>query len=42
MDLLMMGPYQQHTNDVLTYLAWSTGQIKLKPEFDAEMVKRHQ
>jgi hypothetical protein len=41
MNLLMMGPYQEHMNDVMTYLAWSTGKIKLKPEYEAELVKRH-
>ena len=42
MDMLLMGQYQKHTNDVLTYLAWSSGEIKLKPEYEAALIKRHQ
>ena len=31
----------QHMNDVITYIAWSSGRITLNPEADAEMVRRH-
>lgn len=39
---LLQTRYVQHMNDVITYIAWSTGKITLKPEFDAEMVRRHE
>jgi hypothetical protein len=42
MNLLLTGQYQEHMNDIMTYLAWSTGKLKYKPEFEAELIKRHQ
>jgi hypothetical protein len=33
--------YLQHMNDVITYVAWSTGRIKLSGEAEAEMMRRH-
>lgn len=36
------GPYDAHLNDVMTYLAWSTGALEFKPEFDLELAERHQ
>jgi hypothetical protein len=41
MDMLS-NEYSQHHNDVFTYLAVSTGRIKLKPEAEEELMKRHQ
>ena len=40
MDMLS-NEYSQHHNDVITYLAVSTGKIKLKPEAEEELMKRH-
>lgn len=42
MNLLLMGPYQEHMKDVMTYVGWSTGKLKFKPEFEVELAKRHQ
>ena len=42
MNLMLMGPYQEHMSDVVTYIAWSRGKLKYKPEFEAELVRRHQ
>lgn len=33
--------YPQHFNDVITYLAWSSGKIILKREAEAALRKRH-
>lgn len=33
--------YPDHANDVITYIVWSTGKIKLKPEFEAQFLARH-
>lgn len=38
---LLQTRYVQNMNDVITYIAWSTGRIALNPEADAEMVRRH-
>lgn len=38
---LLQTRYVQHMNDVITYVAWSTGRINLNPDADAEMVRRH-
>jgi hypothetical protein len=40
MDILQTD-YPHQLNDVITYVAWSSGKIVLKPEFEAEMRKRH-
>ncbi|GJQ58445.1 MAG: hypothetical protein D8M57_14550 [Candidatus Scalindua sp. AMX11] len=41
MDMLQ-NEYSQHHNDVFTYLAVKSGKIKLKPEADEALMKRHQ
>jgi DNA replication protein DnaC len=38
---LLQTRYVQHMNDVITYIAWSTGRITLTPEADAAMARRH-
>jgi hypothetical protein len=40
MDILA-NEYRPHLNDIITYVAWSTGKIILKPEFEAAMRARH-
>ncbi len=40
MDILS-GEYAQHHNDVITYLAVKSGAIKLKPEFEQQLIARH-
>jgi hypothetical protein len=42
MEMLMTGPYQAHRNDVLLYLGWQSGNLRLKPEVEAALAKRHQ
>jgi len=39
---IIQARYSNHFNDVITYLAWSSGKIVLKPEHDAGMKRRHQ
>ena len=39
MDILS-NEYAQHRNDVITYLAVQSGAIKLKPEFEQQMIER--
>lgn len=41
MDMLS-NEYSHHHNDVITYLAVSRGKIKLKPEAEEALMKRHQ
>ena len=38
---LLQTRYVQHMNDVITYIAWSTGRITLNDEADAAMTRRH-
>ena len=40
MDILQK-EYHQHLSDVITYVAWTTGKIVLKPEAEAAMRARH-
>jgi hypothetical protein len=40
MDILK-NEHQRHLNEVVTYVAWATGQFAFKPEFDALMRARH-
>ena len=40
MDILLK-EHTQHHNDVLTYLAVKSGAIKLKPEFEKQLIERH-
>lgn len=39
MDILK-ADYPQHLNDVIIYVAWSTGKLQFKPEAEAEMKRR--
>ena len=41
MDILR-NDYPQHLGDVITYLAWSSGQLHLKPEAEAELAPTRQ
>lgn len=41
MDILTK-EYSQRHNDVMTYLAVQSGMIKLKPEAEEALMKRHQ
>lgn len=34
--------YPDQFNEVITYIAWSTRQIVIKPEYEAELIARHQ
>jgi DNA replication protein DnaC len=38
---LLQTRYVQHLNDVITYVAWSTGRLPLTAEAEAEMQRRH-
>ena len=38
---ILQSRYPEQINDVVTYVAWSSGQIALKPEFEAELIARH-
>ena len=38
---LLESDYPQQFNDVITYIGWSTGVLKFKPEYEAEMKARH-
>jgi hypothetical protein len=40
MDMLLK-EFAQHHNDVMTYLAVKSGAIKLKPEFEQQLIERH-
>ena len=33
--------FPQHSGDVITYVGWSTGKLKLKPEAEAALRGRH-
>lgn len=41
MDILS-NEYSEHHNDVMTYLVVKSGKIKLKPESEEALIKRHQ
>jgi len=38
---LIQSDYPQQFNDVITYVGWSTGVLKFKPEAEAAMRARH-
>ena len=38
---ILRGTYQEHFNDVITYVGWSTGQLVFKPEGEEALRKRH-
>ncbi len=38
---ILQTDYPQHFNDVITYVAWSTGKLQFKPEFDEALRERH-
>jgi hypothetical protein len=38
---LVQADYPQHLNDVMTYVGWSSGQLKLNSEAEAALKKRH-
>jgi hypothetical protein len=38
---ILQSEYDSHLNDIMTYVAWSTGKIILKPEGEAAMRARH-
>lgn len=40
MDILLR-EYSEHHSDVMTYLAMKSGKVKLKPEFEQQILKRH-
>jgi hypothetical protein len=33
--------YPQHLNDLIAYVGWSSGQVKLEPDAEEAMRKRH-
>ena len=39
---ILIKEYSQHHNDIMTHLAVQSGAIKLKPEAEKALMKRHQ
>lgn len=38
---LLQTDYHEHFSDIVTYVGWSTGQLRLKPEVERALRKRH-
>ena len=39
---LLQSDFRDHFSDVITYVGWSTGQLRLKPAMEKALRKRHE